>query len=113
MKIHSGLIIYHICFPSIFATTLRPTNVRDAFIKDQRELANQVSLKRSALQAALDENKDTLTFDGEVVSQTGLNKVGQYTYINLFEGGNDSFFGQWLFMHYPLPPEFVFCLPGW
>lgn len=37
---------------------LRPVNLRDAFIKDQKALAADISLKRSALQAVLDRDED-------------------------------------------------------
>lgn len=38
----------------------RPQNMREAFIKDQKASAHSIALKRTALQAALDENKDFL-----------------------------------------------------
>lgn len=37
---------------------LRPVNLRDAFIKDQKALAADISLKRTALQAVLDRDED-------------------------------------------------------
>lgn len=36
----------------------RPENMREAFTKDQKSAANNIALKRTALQAALDQNKD-------------------------------------------------------